>query len=55
MPQGLHFRKAIVRISANRLDEDPEGGDELYVDIRVLNRSGATVRSVQTNPVERSF
>jgi hypothetical protein len=52
---GLEFHKVHLGISDTLLDEDWEGRDELYVGIRLVNRSGATLRSTETNRVNGYF
>ena len=58
-PMGLHFHKVLIGVPNSKLDEDTGGydteGDELYVGVRLLSRSGGTIRSRETNRENRSF
>ena len=48
-PNGLEFHRVMIGINDRRLNEDPEGFDELYVGARLVNAAGQTIRSTETN------
>jgi hypothetical protein len=52
--KGLEFHKVRLQIDDDVLDED-WGTDELYVGMRLVNPSGSTVRSGETNRVSGDF
>lgn len=52
-PDGLYFSGVIV-VPSSRLNED-WGGDEVYAGVRLINSSGSTIRSAQSNTVNGNF
>ncbi len=52
--KGLGIRRVLLRMSHRVLNEDL-GGDELYVGVRLVNSTGATIRSRETNRVNGDF
>jgi hypothetical protein len=50
---GLHFYKSI-QLKGKYLNED-WGGDEVYAGVRLLNSTGSTIQSAQSNTVYGDF